>query len=455
MALRSLRTAAANVWTGHKDLLSNAASLLGTTGVTSVLGFAFWAFAAREFSPQAVGYGSAAVGAMTLLGTIGVFGLGTVLIGELPRRSPRAGLVSAALLACGLGSLVLGIGFALVAPLIGQHLGHIVDSPVERVTFVAGVALTAVSFAFDQATIGLLRGGVQLTRNLIFAVAKTVVLPVTAILLHDQFGVGIAVSWVAGTAASLAGSAIWLRLHGSQVLPRPDWGVLRALGKTTLAHNWLNLAIAVPVTLVPVMVTVIVSPSANAAFYVSWMVAGFLCAVPMHLSTVLFAVASADPQAISRKLRFSLKVSLGIGIPGVLVLCLGAHFILSLFGGNYPREATFPLWMLALSYTPGLPKIFYVAVCRAHGKVSRAAVVLTAFAVIELAGAAAGGVAGGLRGFSIAIFVITTVEGLATTPPIVRAAFSYGRHRRVGAHRRPPVPALAYLPDRSALPLAA
>ena len=95
----------------------------------------------------------------------------------------------------------------------------------------------------------------------------------------------------------------------------------------------------------------------------------------MHLSTVLFAVASADPQAISRKLRFSLKVSLGIGIPGVLVLCLGAHVILSLFGGNYPREATFPLWMLALSYTPGLPKIFYVAVCRAHGKVSRAAVV--------------------------------------------------------------------------------
>jgi len=62
--LSSLRTAAAGAWTRHKDLLTNAASLLATTGVTSVLGFAFWAFAAREFSPQAVGYGSAAVGAM-------------------------------------------------------------------------------------------------------------------------------------------------------------------------------------------------------------------------------------------------------------------------------------------------------------------------------------------------------------------------------------------------------
>jgi O-antigen/teichoic acid export membrane protein len=436
MPLSSLRTAAAGAWTRHKDLLSNAASLLATTGVTSVLGFAFWAFAAREFSPQAVGYGSAAVGAMTLLGTIGVLGLGTVLIGELPKRRSRAGLVSAALLACGFGSLLLGLGFALVAPLIGHHLGNIVGGPIAAVTFVAGVALTAVSSVFDQATIGLLRGGVQLTRNLVFAVSKMAVLPVTALLLHDQFGAGIAASWVAGTAASMAGSAIWLRLHGSSVLPRPDWGALRSLGRSTLAHNWLNLAIAVPVTLVPVLVTVVVSPSANAAFYASWMIVCFLCAVPMHLSTVLFAVASADPQAISRKLRFSLKVSLGVGIPGVLVLCLGGHFVLSLFGGSYTREGLFPLWMLALSYTPGLPKIFYVAVCRAQGKISRAAVVLTTFAVIELGAAAAGGVLDGLRGFSVAILVVTTVEGLATTPAIVRSAWSYGRHRRVGAHRR-------------------
>src|ERR1039457_1181882 len=104
-----------DVWRRHHDLLSNASSLVAATGITSVLGFAYWAVAARLFSQQAVGYGSAAVSAMTLLGTIGMFGLGTVLIGELPRRRRRAGLVSAALLASGLGSMVLGLGFAVVA----------------------------------------------------------------------------------------------------------------------------------------------------------------------------------------------------------------------------------------------------------------------------------------------------------------------------------------------------
>src|ERR1035438_10132630 len=90
---RSLRSAVTAVWGRHQDLLSNASSLLATTGVTSGLGFAFWTFAAKMFSQQAVGYGSAAVSAMTLLGTIGMFGLGTMLIGELPRRRERGGLV--------------------------------------------------------------------------------------------------------------------------------------------------------------------------------------------------------------------------------------------------------------------------------------------------------------------------------------------------------------------------
>src|SRR5581483_725249 len=105
----SLGVALTAAWRGHRELLSNAASLVATTGVASALGFVYWAVAARLFTQQAVGYGSAAVSAMTLLGTIGMFGLGTVLIGELPRRRPRAGLVSAALLASGLGSLVLGL----------------------------------------------------------------------------------------------------------------------------------------------------------------------------------------------------------------------------------------------------------------------------------------------------------------------------------------------------------
>jgi O-antigen/teichoic acid export membrane protein len=428
---RSLGIVTASVWRRHKDLLTNAGSLLGTTGVTSALGFTFWTFAARELSQQAVGYGSAAVSAMTLLGTIGVFGLGTVLIGELPRRNPRAGLVSAALLACGIGSLLLALGFVAIAPLVSKRFGNIIGEPVEIVAFVCGVVLTAVTLVFDQATIGLLRGGVQLSRNLLFAIAKILALPLAAIVLHNQFGVGISLAWVAGIAASLAGSGIWLRTRGSPILPRPDWAVLRALGKTALAHNWLNLAIAVPYSLIPVLVTVVVSPSANAAFYIAWMLISFLYAVPTALSTVLFAVASAEPHMIARKLRFALKLSFLIGLPGMFALCFGARFALSLFGIGYVRDAFFPLRLLALTYVPFLPKSYYIAVCRATGQISRAAVVLTTFSAAEITAAGIGGSAAGLRGLSVAIFAVTIIEGLATTPAVFRTVSGHGRHRRV------------------------
>lgn len=428
------------VWRRHRDLLDNAVSLLGTTGVTSVLGFSFWTVAAREFSQQSVGYGSAAVSAMSLLSTIGIFGLGTVLIGELPRRNHRGGLVSASLLTSGIASLILGLGFAVIASMLSRRFDVILGKPIEALVFGLGVGIGAVALVFDCATIGLLRGGIQLTRNVVFAVSKMAALPIAAIFFHDEFGAGIYLSWIGGMALSLLGSAIWLRVHGTPILPAPDWTVLRGLGKTALAHNWLNIAIAVPITLIPVLVTVVVSPEANAAFYIAWMLTSFLYAVPVALSTVLFAVASAAPRLVAQKLRFVLKFSLLIGVPAILALCLGAHFALSLFGANYAREATFPLWMLSLAYVPALPKAFYIAVCRADGRITRGAVVLTTFAALEIVAAGIGGHYGGLDALSIAIAAVTLIEGIATSPAVFsatrRPAFSaterHNRYRHAG-----------------------
>jgi O-antigen/teichoic acid export membrane protein len=427
------------VWRQHHDLLSNASTLAATTGVASVLGFGYWAVAARLFSQESVGYGAAGVSAMTLLGTIGMLGMGTLLIGELPRRRARAGLVSAALLTCGFGSAVLGLGFALLAPHFSGRFGHVVGTPTQAAVFVGGVILTAISLVFDQATIGLLRGGLQLTRNAIFAAAKLLALPAAAIVLHDRFGVGVTASWVAGIGLSMALLAVRLRLAHVPVLPRPDWGVLRRLGRTAIAHNWLNLAITIPMTLIPVLVTVIVSPSANAAFYAAWTLSGFLKVIPTHLSTVLFAVAAADPQIIARKLRFTLRLSLLLGLPGMIVLGLGAHLALSLFGPGYARAGTLPLWLLVIGYLPTIPKMQYIAVCRAAGRIPRAAAVMTAAAIMEVAASAAGGAYDGLKGLSFALLAVYLLEGIVTTPPVIRAAMGRGRHRQAGAVRVGPV----------------
>jgi O-antigen/teichoic acid export membrane protein len=417
-------------WRRHKDLLVNAASLVASTVATSGLGFAYWAVAARLFSQREVGYGSAALSSITLLGTIGMFGLGTVLIGELPRRREgRGGLAAAALLVSGTGSLVLGLGFVVVAPHLSKSFGETVGTPGRAALFAAGVILTGTTLVLDQATIGLMRGGLQLSRNIVTSVAKLLILPATTWVLHDGVGAGITFSWVAGTVLSLIPLAVRLRLSGVNVLPSPDWGVLRGLGKTALAHNWLNLAVSVPWMLLPVIVTVIVSPAANAAFYVAWQLTNFLYIIPTHLSTVLFAIAAAEPQAVTRKLRFVLRLSFIFGLPGMVILGLGAHLALSVFGAAYARTATLALWLLIIGYLPAVPRSTYIAVCRADGKVARAAAVLTSSAIIKLTLAAVGGMSGGLKGLSFGLLGGALIEGLVTSPAVIHKAIGTGRHR--------------------------
>src|SRR5438105_1137077 len=102
---------------GHSVMLLNAGSLVATTAVTSALGFVYWWFAAHHFPAEVVGLASALISAMTLLGNLCILGLGTLLIGELPRQPGREkSLISGALLLVGGVGGCTGIIFATAAP---------------------------------------------------------------------------------------------------------------------------------------------------------------------------------------------------------------------------------------------------------------------------------------------------------------------------------------------------
>jgi O-antigen/teichoic acid export membrane protein len=430
---RSAWTSARAVWRRHHDIISNTASLLGTTGLTSAVGFAYWNVAARLFSQQAVGYAAAAVSVIMLLSAVGMSGLGALLMGDLSKHQNRAGLIMAAVLAAGLASFGLAVGFVLVIPHLSNHFADITGSVGHAALLCAGVVLTAMVLVFDEATIGLLRGGLQLTRNMTFVFVKLIAVVAAAMAMHDALGIGILVSWVAAIPVSLLPIAVLLRIRGEPVLPRPDWKTLRRLGRTAAAQNWVSQASQAPALLIPVLVASILPPSVNAGFYAAWSISYVLIVLPSHLSTVLFAVGSADRQAIARKLRFSLRLSLLLGTPAMVILVLGAHLVLSVFGTGYARVAAVPMELLVLAYLPTVPKFFYVAVCRALGKLKLAGASLTAFAVLEVGAAWEGSLRDGLVGLSFALLVVAVAEGIVTTPTVVRAAFGHGRHRQAAA----------------------
>jgi O-antigen/teichoic acid export membrane protein len=420
-----------DMWEKNQDLLRNAGSLAATTGMTSVFGFVFTIVAARMFSPNAVGWGNAAINAMQLFGTIGMFGLGTMLIGELPKRKgDRGGLFSASVSTSFIGSVILGLIFAIVVgmyfsnslPGVGSTLGEVL-------LFVLGTALTGATMVFDEGTIGMLRGGVQLWRNMSLSGIKLVALPVTAFLLHDKFGVGLSLSYVIGIVGSLIPASIMLVRGGTRLYHRPDWQSLRRLLPVAINHNWLNLAMATPSRIIPIVVVVAVGSDKGAVFYVAWMISALLFMVPVHLGTVLFALASASPQVVAEKLRFVLRVSLLIGLPVMAVLAIGAHFMLGLYDSPknhfiYSHLGTVPLWLLIIGYIPQMPRAQFIAVSRATNRVGQAAGLICFFACCEIGSIFIGGKLGGIDGLSFAYLGILCMEGLITAPTVLRAAYA-------------------------------
>ena len=404
---------------GQRSLLGTVVSLIAATGVTSVLGVAFWWLAAHRVSLGAVGNGSAAVSAMTLVGTFGMAGLNTTLIPHLARRSRHGdGLLAAGLCAAALVSAVLAAGLWLAALLAGREFAPYLHSGPAALVFIGGSALTGASLVLDEALLGLVGGTPQLWRNCAFAVTKLIALAGFSVLWHDQLGTSILTAWAAGTALSLAIAASVLRLHGVRLLSRPQWAKLREIGRASLRNTWLNNALQAPSLVGPMLVTGLLGAEAGGAFYVAYTVLGIAIMLSFHFSTALYAASAADPDGLAAKLRFTLRVTLLGGVAGVPFVIVAARPLLHVFGAQYAARATLPLVVMVAAYFGSVLKNNYVALLRIADKITKAAVYSTVTCIIRLAAMAAGGLAYGLIGVSVALLVSTCAEGLYTLPAL-------------------------------------
>ncbi|MCW2640000.1 MAG: polysaccharide biosynthesis protein [Dactylosporangium sp.] len=404
------------------DLLSNSGSLMATSLLTSAVGFGYWWVAARLFPEEAVGSVSAAVSAMTLVGTLGMFGMGTLLIAELPRMAERRwNLITTCLLVSGAVAVVGGLIYEVLAYFLNPGLRDALGSPLAAALLLVGMSVNAATLVLDEGLVGLLRGRLQLMRNAYFAVGKLVLLCLLAVLPVTVSGTDILATWVAGSFLSVALLALSLRTRGRRVSVRPDLSLLRGLGRHALDHNLLNLALFLPRTMLPLVVTAVLSTSATAAFYTAWMVVAVLAMIPGNVATTLFAVASGDGAALRGKMRMALLVSLGIGVPVSTLVAILARPIMTTFGPGYASAAG-ALSILSLTFAATVVRQLFIAVSRLQNRARRASVYALLSGAAELAAAWYGASHGGLTGLAMWIGAVFTLEGVFMAPAVLRAA---------------------------------
>jgi O-antigen/teichoic acid export membrane protein len=404
-------------------MIGNASALIGTTAVNSAMGVIYWWLAAQSFSRADVGLASAAIAAMVLVGTIGMLGLGTLLITEIARQPSHAGrLISAALLAVAAAATVLGLIFAVLAAWLAPEFRPLAAGLFTPLIFAIGAGLTAATLVLDHAVVGLLWGDLQFWRNTLFSAAKLGLLGVAGIWLAHGGGMAIYSTWLVGNLLSIFVVLFFALRRGVHHLEHPDWGLLHRLGRTAIWHHGFNLALLAPGLLLPLVVTALLSAEVNASFYLAWMLVGFVFVVPTTLTTILHAIGAANRTALARETQKTLLLSLlGVLLAGA-ILGIAAEWVLGLFGASYANQAAGCLRILCLSGIPAIIKVHYIAIRRARDELRAALPLMVASGLLELGLATLGASLAGLLGLSIGWMVAALIQAAWMGSTVYQAA---------------------------------
>jgi O-antigen/teichoic acid export membrane protein len=408
-----------------------AATLTSTQVVTSVLGLLYWTIAARRFPTAAVGLAGAAIAAMQLLGSVGMLGLGTLLIDRLPHvhLGHRRLLVRTALTIVAAASGVLGFGFAIAIRIIPlRNLQPVSATELHIAMFAAGVATMGITLVLDQAVLALGSGMMQLERNILASAIKIGALVVLT-SLGARGGMTIYLSWTIGSLVSLAWVIVRSREGWRHQASRRlvDLRSVRGLGRSAVSHHALNLSIQSPLMLLPPIVAVAVSSVANSYFTTDLLVAGFVFALPFAISIGLFAAAAGDERDLLRRIRVTIPVGIACSLAADAVVYLLGRPILSMFGGIYAEHGVATLRVVVLAGIPFVIKDHYIALRRVQSRTGRAAIVVCATGVLELAVAFLAAERWGVRGMCMAWVGLLTVEAVGFAVPLLGAHRAFRR----------------------------
>lgn len=372
---------------GHLDdrLYRTGYYLIVGTGITSLLGVAFWALAARSYSAHEVGQNAAAISAMALVSGVCSLGLSAVLVRYLPiAGTADKRLVSASYGLTTLLSLIFGAIVAATSSIWSPTLDFL-QEPAWLAGFTLATAATTIFTLEDSVLTGLGAARWIPLENSLYSAAKLVLLVALSAALP---GSGPFVAWNAPLlpAIVLVNFLIFRRL-----LPRyKSFGELdRRRVVNMAAGNWGgNLFALVGNMYLPILVANQVSASQAAYFYVPWMICISLQLVPINVITSLTVEAARDMEQLRALTRRTLAHSMRLVAPLALLTALVAPLALLVFGQAYADAGTSLLRLLAIGSIPNVFVALGIGVARIEHKGHWVAVVQGAQVAIVLGGSA-------------------------------------------------------------------
>jgi O-antigen/teichoic acid export membrane protein len=368
------------------SLYRNSIYLILNSGILALTGFFFWALATKLYPVEGVGLASAAISAMALLTLFSTLGLDYGLIRFLPSSGEKANeIVNSCFTISGLVSVALSIVFLAGLSIWSPALIFIRQNPVFFIAFLVFTAASTLLALAHQTFVARLRAGFALAQGLIYGLFRFIPLVFLASLFHTF---GIFASWGIAVGIAVAVSIfLFLRRIQAEYRPLPTIS-RRAISDMThfsFANYSANLFWMIPSLSLPLMVVNLLGAESNAYFYIGWAVANVLFMIPLAASLSLFAEGSHDEQKLVGDVTRSLKLTLLLVVPAIIIFFLAGDKILLLFGTAYSENATTLLRVLAVSALPASVNYIYFSLRRVEMRMKSVVGLSASIAVVTLA----------------------------------------------------------------------
>jgi O-antigen/teichoic acid export membrane protein len=337
-------------------LYGNGYALLVNSVATSGLGLLYWILAARLYPAGVVGLNSAILSAMQFLYGIAVLSLSNILI----RYLPLAGRDTLRLIGYTYGASV-GITLAAGLVFVGVVYGWlpafrpVVASLPSTVLFIGALLVICLFALQDSVLIGLRQAVWVPVENTLFGLGKIALL---FLLLGVFPRYAILASWIVPAGLSLVPVSWlifrWLAPRQVEVTKSLATGHL-ALGQMIRygGGNYIGqLFLLAGTSLLPVLVTSQLGAEATAYFSQPWLLATSLQLVAQNLTTSMTVETALDPSRLRANCRRVVLQIAWMLLPAVVVVWLGAPYILHAFGQSYAVEGAAVLRWLALAALP-------------------------------------------------------------------------------------------------------
>lgn len=375
----------------NDPLYRNGYYLVASSVLSSAFGLVFWMLAANLFDPEVIGVGASAIAAMTFLTNLSSFNLVNGLNRFVPRAGHATGRIigmSYAVAAC-VGLAVGGV-YLVGINLWSPTLGFLRDTPAMALWFPLAVGSWAVFTLQDGALTGLRASGWVAIENLIFAIAKILVLVALASSLVESLADStVFMAWTLPLLPIVIGVNVLMyrRLiprHAEATSPIAEDVTGSAVRRFVAGDYSASLVWMATVNLLPIIVLERAGPTSAAYFYLAWTVAYVLYLVGRNFGMSMLTETSSDPAATALLTYRTLRQTLVLVVPAVAVLIMVAPLVLRLFGSEYSTEGATLLRLLSLGAIPALVTTTYASLLRAERRVTALVVVMASQAVLVL-----------------------------------------------------------------------